>query len=110
MLLYAFDDVVQLGQVDGLLSDLQILLPALAAGEGALGLQDIEFTSSGAQNEDLNVLGSIGPVSYQGEGCSSDSDASAIGCAVSPQGSNRPTGKTVLLLGIGLLGLLRRRS
>ena len=97
------DTILGLVDIDGLLGDVNLTAPAIALGDGAVGLQNIDFESTGAQLEDLGIYANLGPVSYS-SGCGSEEEGCGGGCNSIGGGLGRS------LLGVLIiLGALRRR-
>ena len=98
------DTILGLVDIDGLLGDVNLAVPAIALGEGSVGLQNIDFNGTGAQQEDLGIYANLGPVSYS-SGCGSEEEEGCGGGCSSVRGG---LGRSLLGVLI-ILGALRRR-
>ena len=98
------DTILGLVDIEGLLGDLNITLPAISLGDSSIGLQSMLIKSTGGAQEDMTIFASMGPVSY-GSGCGAEeSEGCGGGCSTTSSGF----GRSFLLL-LVLAGALRRR-
>ena len=98
------DTILGLVDIEGLLGDLDITLPAISLGESSIGLQSMLIKPTGSTQEDLTIFANLGSVPY-GSGCGAeDSEGCGGGCST----ANGGFGRSFLLL-LVLAGALRRR-
>ena len=105
------DTILGFIDIESLLGDLNLNIPAFSDGEEPIGLQDFTVIPSGDANEDVGIYSTIGPVSYAG--CSSEEggeDGCGGGCGGGCATSGRSAGRQVLLWFVLFLGVLRRRE
>ena len=65
------DTILGLVDIDGLLGDLNVSLPAIVLGDEAIGIENMLVKGTGSAQEDLTIYADLGPVSY-GSGCDSE--------------------------------------
>lgn len=107
------DTILGFIDLDSLLADLNLAIPALAVGEAGFGIQSLDIQPSGSTQDDLALYALTGEVTYASSGCGgcggeeaeADTGCEGSGCAVGSAGS----GRNFLLLAITLFTLRRRR-
>ena len=98
------DTILGLVDIEALLGDLNITLPAISLGESSIGLESMLIKSTGSAQEDMTIFANLGPVPY-GAGCGSEeSEGCGGGCSTASSGF----GRSFLLL-LVLAGAFRRR-
>lgn len=101
------DTILGFIDIEGLLGDLDLSIPALVSGEeSSIGLQDLTVLPSGSASEDVGIYSTVGPVDYIG-GCASEEGEE--GCGGGCASTGRAAGRQLLLCFVLTLGLLRRR-
>ena len=104
------DTILGFIDIESLLGDLNLSIPALGDG---VGLQELDILPTGAASEDIGIYSTIGTVEYGGasseegveDGCGAGCGGGG-GCAT----SGRAGGRQLLLWFVLILGVLRRRE
>jgi hypothetical protein len=99
------DTILGLVDIEGLLGDLNITLPAISVGDSSIGLESMLIKATGANQEDMTIFATLGPVPY-GAGCGSETEGDGCGGGCSTSGNG--LGRSMLLL-LLLMGAIRRR-
>jgi hypothetical protein len=101
------DTILGLVDIEGLLGDLSLTLPAISLGDASIGLESMLIKPTGDQQEDLTLFANMGPVPYGG-GCASEGEGEGEGCGGGCSTTQTGFGRSFLLLFL-LAGAVRRR-
>ena len=100
------DTILGLVDIEGLLGDLNVTLPAISLGDSSIGLESMLIKSTGNAQEDMTIYANLGSVPY-GAGCGSE-EGEGEGCGGGCSTTGSGFGRSFLLLFV-LAGAFRRR-
>ena len=99
------DTILGLVDIQSLLGNLNLSLPAIVLGDASIGIQELLIKPSGGAQEDLTIFANLGTVPYGGSGCGADTGG---GCGGGCSSTGNPWGRSFLFL-LLVMACVRRR-